>query len=175
MFVQCAACQVTVHQGCYGCRPFPGDKEWFCDLCAKDSSRPALANSTMCALCGKKGGALKQTVDSRFYAHLACVIWIPEAHVTDTNTMGPVEIRHVPLNRQRLKCSLCKCKDVPMDAPVQCYEPSCARSFHIMCARASNEQFYIAINDTSEPVAMYSSGTCLGHMATGSLVSLMAI
>ena len=26
----------------------------------------------------------------RFYAHLSCVIWIPEAHVVDTATMGPV-------------------------------------------------------------------------------------
>jgi len=154
MFVQCAACSLTVHQGCYGCRPFPGDADWFCDLCAKDASRPALANATMCALCGKRGGALKPTVDSRFHAHLACVIWIPEAHVVDTVTMQPVEIRHVPISRQRLRCSLCKNKDGPMDAPVQCYEPSCARSFHIGCARESSENFYIAINDACEPVAM---------------------
>ena len=37
---------------------------------------------------------------------------------------------------------------------VQCYEPTCARSFHVGCARASDEQFYIAINDNCEPVAM---------------------
>lgn len=153
LFVQCAACGLTVHQGCYGCRVFPGDKDWFCDLCATDSSRPALANMTQCSLCGKRGGALKRTVDSRFYAHLACVIWIPEAHVVDTSTMSPVEIRHVPISRQRLKCSLCKTKDTTMDAPVQCYEPTCARSFHVGCARASDEHFYIAINDNCEPVA----------------------
>lgn len=154
LFVQCAACLLTVHQGCYGCRPFPGDTEWFCDLCAKDASRPALANVTTCALCGKRGGALKRTVDSRFHAHLACVIWIPEAHVVDTATMQPVEIRHVPISRQKLKCSLCKNKDAPMDAPVQCYEPSCARSFHVGCARESTENFYIAINAAGEAVAM---------------------
>ena len=153
LFVQCAACALTVHQGCYGVRTFPGDKEWFCDLCANDTSRPALANMTQCQLCGKRGGALKKTVDTRFYAHLACVIWIPEAHVVDTATMSPVEIRHVPISRQRLKCSLCKTKDTSMDAPVQCYEPTCARSFHVGCARASDENFYIAINDKCEPVA----------------------
>ena len=154
LFVQCAACALTVHQGCYGCRSFPGDNDWFCDLCANDASRPALANMTQCSLCGKRGGALKRTVDSRFYAHLSCVIWIPEAHVVDTVTMSPVEIRHVPISRQRLKCSLCKTKDTAMDAPVQCYEPTCARSFHVGCARASDEQFYIAINDACEPVAL---------------------
>ena len=37
---------------------------------------------------------------------------------------------------------------------MQCYEPTCARSFHVGCARASDEQFYIAINDNCEPVAM---------------------
>ena len=29
-----------------------------------------------------------------------------------------VEIRHIPIARQRLKCSLCKRKDAPCDAPV---------------------------------------------------------
>jgi len=154
LFVRCAACALTVHQGCYGVRTFPGDKEWLCDLCAQDPSRPALVNMTQCQLCGKRGGALKKTVDTRFYAHLACVIWIPEAHVVDTATMSPVEIRHVPISRQRLKCSLCKTKDTSMDAPVQCYEPTCARSFHVGCARSSDENFYIAINDKCEPVAL---------------------
>ena len=37
-----------------------------------------------------RGGPLKKTADGRFYAHLSCVIWIPEAHVVDTATMGPV-------------------------------------------------------------------------------------
>jgi hypothetical protein len=100
LFVQCAGCALTVHQGCYGIRTFPGDADWLCDLCKNDPSPPAVATSTMCALCGKRGGALKKTVDGRLHAHLACVIWIPEAHVVETTTMGPVEIRHVPVSRQ---------------------------------------------------------------------------
>ena len=58
-------------------------------------------------------------VHGGLFAHLACVIWIPEAHVVDTSAMGPVEIRHVPISRQRLKCSICKEKHSAMDAPVQ--------------------------------------------------------
>ncbi len=44
--------------------------------------------------------------------------------------MRPVEIRHIPAQRQKLKCFICKTKDLtaaPFDAPVQCYEPTCAR------------------------------------------------
>ena len=123
----------------------------------------------MCVLCGKKvfpsrtitilngamwqGGALKPTFDGKFFAHLSCVIWIPEAHVVNTSTMSPVEIRHIPKERLKLKCQICKQKDAPFDAPVQCYESSCSRNFHVGCARASGEGYYIAISENAEPQA----------------------
>ncbi|KAJ1470675.1 PHD-zinc-finger like domain-containing protein [Baffinella frigidus] len=106
-----------------------------------------------CALCGLPGGALKVTACGKYHAHLACVIWIPEAHVVNTTDMRPVEIRHIPWQRQKLRCSICKNKDAPCDAPVQCYDPTCAKSFHIGCARASGEDYYIAISESAEPLA----------------------
>ncbi|EKX46520.1 hypothetical protein GUITHDRAFT_60149, partial [Guillardia theta CCMP2712] len=119
---------LVVHQGCFGIRPYPGDDPWYCDLCGM--MHPCLAYIL-------DGGALKPTFDGKFFAHLSCVIWIPEAHVVNTSTMSPVEIRHIPKERLKLKCQICKQKDAPFDAPVQCYESSCSRNFHVGCARAS--------------------------------------
>ena len=173
MFVQCAGCALTVHQGCYGIRSFPADRDWFCDLCANDPSRPALVNVTQCVLCGKRGGALKPTVDKRYHAHLACVIWIPEAHVVDTPTMGPVEIRHIPVSRQRLRCSLCKTKETPLDAPVQCYEPTCARRCATLGAATAAWLVYTTVMRCSLHVHLcfLSSGACVVMCVCVSLLS----
>jgi hypothetical protein len=153
LVVECDACGLVVHQSCYGVRPHPGDAPWLCDICKDDAQRPARARAELCALCGKTGGALKVTACGKHFAHLACVIWIPEAHVVNTTDMKPVEIRHIPWQRQKLRCNICKSKDAPCDAPVQCYDPTCAKSFHVGCARESGEKYLIVISDDASPLA----------------------
>ncbi len=80
--VTCCKCSVPVHQWCYGV-PHSAvatpalAAAWTCRRCEKRALKKA-----DCALCPRKGGALKPTSDAR-WAHVTCGLWMPECRFLD--------------------------------------------------------------------------------------------
>ena len=98
--VFCDLCNLAVHQRCYGVKSIPADNEpWYCDFCRDAKTRTTgsvwyLHWHTPCELCGRVGGALKQTTDDR-WVHLLCTLLTPGTWISDLKRMSSVEIRSV--------------------------------------------------------------------------------
>ena len=123
----CEACDLAVHQGCYGVKVVPED-DWLCDPCRR-SSKPL---SHQCVACPFKGGALKPVGDG--WMHVACVMWLPEVCYKDVETMTDVTNLHkINPARLGLKCHVC---GVRHGACIQCSEKKCCLAMHVMCGHS---------------------------------------
>eukprot|EP00897_Mesotaenium_endlicherianum_P008024 jgi/Mesen1/724/ME000011S00059 len=141
----CDACDVAVHQDCYGVPAVP-EGQWLCSLCKNQAQATA-----QCALCPWKGGAMKPVAPAApppakgggptdaapqqvpRFAHLFCCQWVPETYIESTDAMEPIRnVDQVSRERQRLACSLCREK---CGFCVQCSHGMCAVAFHPLCAR----------------------------------------
>ncbi|KAK9456094.1 PHD-zinc-finger like domain-containing protein [Dipodascopsis uninucleata] len=130
--VFCDGCNIAVHQDCYGV-PFIPEGQWLCRLCLAGGIRREVS----CVFCPNKSGAFKQT-DRGQWAHLLCALWLPEISIGNTIYMEPVEgIEHVPRQRWKLLCYICKQK---YGACIQCVNRSCFTAFHPTCARRAGLQ-----------------------------------
>ncbi len=142
--VTCDMCGITVHQSCYGVQDVPGvEQMWFCRACElHDSENNSSGQAPLqCCLCPVAGGALKPTTIQGIWAHVACLQWIPEVSVDNTDLMEPISgIRSIERDRWELLCYVCKQR---MGAKIQC--KSCYNAYHPLCARIAG--FRMEIKD----------------------------
>ena len=134
-FVDCDACDVRVHQGCYGVVGAPPPR-WFCDPCqsGRRGSRAAHADPK-CGLCGTHGGGLKR-VGRKGWAHVCCVLWTPELEVDDA--MCAVDLDVGP-ERAATRCDVCGRGNA-----VRCGHAGCRAAVHASCALKASTPFALS-------------------------------
>ena len=134
-FVDCDACDVRVHQGCYGVVGAP-PRRWFCDPCqsGRRGSRAAHADPK-CGLCGTHGGGLKR-VGRKGWAHVCCVLWTPELEVDDA--MCAVDLDVGP-ERAATRCDVCGRGNA-----VRCGHAGCRAAVHASCALKASTPFALS-------------------------------
>ena len=66
LIVFCGACNIPVHQRCYGIDKIP-DNDWICNNCWAFNLRRGIM--VKCILCPKRGGAMKPTNLFRTHEH----------------------------------------------------------------------------------------------------------
>ena len=79
-------------------------------------------------LCPFAGGALKPVGQS--FAHVCCVMWLPEVGYTDCMDRV-LHLNRVNPQRLNLRCSICNTKH---GACVQCSVKECCAAVHVVCA-----------------------------------------
>lgn len=130
--VFCDACNICVHQACYGISVIP-DGEWLCKACKEFGS--ASQKKVSCVLCPNVGGAFKPTSTNR-WAHVSCALWIPEVSIGCVSSMEPItKIKSIPISRWNLVCSLCNIK---LGAPIQCSVRTLLSCIMVIITHAKN-------------------------------------
>lgn len=148
----CDACNVAVHQRCYGidqipsgnyfcrtCTHFEIDKEY---LAAKRRDGPPLKitrHPIVCELCPRRQGAFVQVLSTAptskaRWVHVGCAKWQGMNYVDDEKNIieDLTELKQF-FKAQGISCSLCK---GTMGALHQCREEGCEKWFHLTCARS---------------------------------------
>jgi PHD-zinc-finger like domain/PHD-finger len=146
----CEACNVAVHQMCYGIEKVP-EGDYYCIACrrlGRDKRRAGVPKSApmplpiCCELCPLRQGAFVRTdVKSRNedtrdrWVHVLCAKWQGLDHVDNNQELvEDVSAIRLEFRRHRIKCELCLGERGGM---IKCIDKSsCNRWFHVTCARA---------------------------------------
>lgn len=157
--VFCDACNICVHQACYGIMAIP-EGSWVCRPCA-------LNLQPHCVLCPNPAGAMKSTSNGDQWAHVSCALWIPEVSIGCPEKMEPIlRVSHIPGSRWALICALCRDR---VGACIQCSVKQCKVAYHVTCAFENGlemEMKSTALDSLEEGVKMQSF--CPKHSRTPS-------
>ena len=154
----CEACDVPVHQFCYGIETIP-EGDYYClpcrhfgrDKMSKEQERTNSSDARIalpplpinCELCPVKQGAYVRSDTSRSapnseiskWVHMACAKWQGLNFITPNNPDLLEDVTELKKHFRRLdiQCDICKGK---RGAYHQCRHPGCEKHFHLSCARA---------------------------------------
>jgi hypothetical protein len=152
----CDACNVAVHQGCYGIDQIPSGN-YFCHTCthfeidkeylaAKRRDGPPLKitrHPIVCELCPRRQGAFVQVQSSvptpkAKWVHVGCAKWQGMNYIDNgrKDMIEDLTVLKQFFKVQGIPCSLCKGH---MGALHQCREKNCQKWFHLTCARLSGK------------------------------------
>jgi hypothetical protein len=194
--VFCEACNVGVHQECYGVAKVP-EGDWFCESCsaaAEESSsssrrRPSKAHvraagasragasaarvavsERSCPLCPMVTGAFKRTHGDSDggWAHACCVSFHEgPGYVDDKRMRGAAGFDRVSQARRKLRCSICRGEsDKRHGAKLQCAFGQCRTAFHVSCG--VNAGFYVDVESLSLYCKVHSAKMRAADEAQGS-------
>ncbi|KAH8298379.1 hypothetical protein KR018_012178 [Drosophila ironensis] len=139
--VECDACGVSVHEGCYGvsdnvsisstnstCSTEP----WFCEACRAGVSEPD------CELCPNKGGIYKET-DVGKWVHLICALYVPGVAFGEVEQLSSVTLFEMQYSKWGAKvCSLCENSLFARTGVcIGCDAGMCKTYFHVTCAQVA--------------------------------------
>ncbi|XP_076056710.1 uncharacterized protein LOC143034484 [Oratosquilla oratoria] len=151
--VFCDACNICVHQACYGITAIPSGS-WHCRTCS-------LGIKPDCVLCPNKGGAMKSTKSGQKWAHVACALWIPEVSIGSVERMEPItKISNIPQSRWALVCVLCRER---RGACIQCSVKTCKTAYHVTCAFKHGLEMRAIIEDESADDGVKLRSYCEKH------------
>ncbi|XP_068620016.1 PHD finger protein rhinoceros [Battus philenor] len=151
--VFCDSCNICVHQACYGITVIP-DGQWLCRPCGA-GVRPT------CALCPNLGGAMKCTPNGHKWAHVSCVLWIPEVSIGCAEKMEPItKISSIPPSRWSLVCVLCRERK---GACIQCSVKTCKTAYHVTCAFKHGLEMRAIIEDENADDGVKLRSYCQKH------------
>lgn len=115
----------------------------------------------MCALCPNLGGAMKSTQSGHKWAHVSCVLWIPEVSIGCAEKMEPItKISSIPASRWSLICVLCRDRN---GACIQCSVKSCKTAYHVTCAFKHNLEMRAIIEDENADDGVKLRSYCQKH------------
>lgn len=156
--VFCDSCNICVHQACYGITVIP-DGQWLCRPCG-DGVRPS------CVLCPNLGGAMKCTPSGHKWAHVSCVLWIPEVSIGCAEIMEPItKISSIPASRWSLVCVLCRNRK---GACIQCSVKTCKTAYHVTCAFKHGLEMRAIIEDENADDGVKLRSYCQKHSVNNS-------
>eukprot|EP00045_Choanoeca_perplexa_P009936 m.98613 g.98613 ORF g.98613 m.98613 type:complete len:582 (+) comp15088_c0_seq1:111-1856(+) len=161
--VQCCACGIQVHPGCYGLTPSmlalqlsinlphpspppsPNSDQIASSDPASRPSKPQLwfcdpcardIPTPCCCACPMLGGPLKETTSPGVWCHVSCANLHPSLLIEDAVAAGPVILNYAATAAWgQANCSICVApKDKRFGLSVTCIKPNCDRQAHGSCA-----------------------------------------
>lgn len=134
--VQCQKCTLSVHVLCYGVL---NKENFICAPCREE----LCASEIECAMCLKKGGALKMTTNEK-WAHVICALFISGAEFTNDEEMEPIDISRCKFNKNKI-CIFCNATF----GVLKCKKKGCTKVLHISCGLENGTLKEIAQKDGS--------------------------
>lgn len=128
--------------------------QWLCRPCG-DGEKP------VCVLCPNLGGAMKCTPSGHKWAHVSCVLWIPEVSIGCAEKMEPItKISAIPSSRWSLICVLCRERT---GACIQCSVRTCKTAYHVTCAFKHGLEMRAIIEDENADDGVKLRSYCQKH------------
>ncbi|KAG6453412.1 hypothetical protein O3G_MSEX008140 [Manduca sexta] len=104
---------------------------------------------------------MKCTPTGQKWAHVSCVLWIPEVSIGCAEKMEPItKISSIPASRWSLVCVLCRERK---GACIQCSVKTCKTAYHVTCAFKHGLEMRAIIEDENADDGVKLRSYCQKH------------